>query len=240
MLLSRRCVCRRRSFDAQSERAADARRTVLVFGGNDQGGVGIAREAREAHGDLSREWRRAVEDDEPERATPQQHVRAPGARGRRPGAHHGDTVRRGAKVRPVARRERAARIDVCDPRALRDGVLDERAEERRPPAAARAEELGEPAARHAARRERRIERVDPRGQPRALRCGGAEHLGELLLERSERRGHVVSVMECRALHDLAGSAESRPLPNKYRNRMTQTRAARKAAERGGRIPAAAE
>lgn len=179
----------RHPLDAQSQRAAKHRGTLLVFGGHHERGIRFARQAGEPNGDLSGEWRGTVENDERERAAAQEDVRAPGAGGGRFRAHHPDAACHQVLVGPITRGERSPRIHVRHPQAVPGGLLDECAKEGGLPTPPCSQELGEPAAWQAMPGQHRIERVDTGGQPWSLRRVGTQHLRELFLECGERGGH---------------------------------------------------
>ncbi len=175
------------AFQAEPERAAEHRRAARALAEHEQRGGRLAGEARETHARLPRERRRAVEDDEGEGAAAQQHVGAPRRARRLARTDHPEALAL-AEVRPVARVERARGIHVGDPAPIGGDALDHPAHQRRLPAPARPHDLGEPAARQPASRQRRVERLEARRQPGSDRARRVEEIGELLLEKRERHG----------------------------------------------------
>ncbi len=179
---------------AQSQRAAEERRAR--FGGpggraigrdHQEGGIALSREVRESHREGTRQRGCAIDHQERERPAPQDHVRAPGRAGGVVRANHPQPLVH-AEVRPVARRERARRVDVGHPLAAPERRLDDPPRDRRLATApsARAHDLREPPARQPARRQHGIQLRDPRRHAGADRVRGGEMGSELQLQGGER------------------------------------------------------
>jgi hypothetical protein len=169
--------------DAQSQRAGELG-SFGVVAEYEERGVGFACETREADGDGAREHRRAVEDDERERAAAQQHVGAPRAAGGVVGAHDPETfvVSVRADVRPVTGGERAGGIDVRDRAAVMNGALGDLADERGFAGAGEADEFCETAAGEAAVGECGIECGEAGGEAGCARARAGDDFGEVLAE----------------------------------------------------------
>jgi hypothetical protein len=146
--------------DDEPHGAAELGRRAGVVTEHEERAVGVARETGEPHGIRLGEHGRAIEHDEGEGAAAEHHVGAPCAALRVVRADHPHPLGV-AQVHPVARVERALRVDVGHPAALghhgfhdcaRDGCLS---------TPRRADQLAEPAARQPASLQRGIERHDP-------------------------------------------------------------------------------
>ena len=180
----------------EPHRAAEQRR--LRLGGairrdHEQHRAALASEMREPHGELARERGRAIDHQQRERPAPQDHIGAPGRARRIVRTHHPQSLMR-AEVRPVARRQRARRIDVRHPLPAPERRLGDPARDGRLAAAppARAHDLREPAARQPPAGQRGIERREPGRHRRPREMRGSEVIGELLLESGERHLRFVA------------------------------------------------
>jgi hypothetical protein len=169
--------------DAQSQRAGKFG-SFGVVAEHEERGVGFACEAREADGDGAREHRRAVEDDERERAAAQEDVGAPCAARGVVGAHDPEPVLVSvrADVRPVARGERAGGVDVRDRAAVMNGAFGDPADERGFTGSRDADEFGEAAAGEAAVGERGIECGNAGGEAGRAGARAGDDFGEVLAE----------------------------------------------------------
>jgi hypothetical protein len=160
-------------------------RQRVIFAKHQQYRVALSGELRQSHGHRSRQRWRAVEDHEPERATPQQDIRAPRAALRIGWA---DDPQR-AHVRPIARHERPRRVDVRDPLI---GPRDDVTHERCLAATEWTRDLGQSPSREPTR-EGAVQRLDARRDAgeRSERSGRRDG-GEALFESKESRGRHVS------------------------------------------------
>jgi hypothetical protein len=196
--------------DAQSQRAGEFTRFVVVAQGEERG-VAFAGEAGEPNGDVAGEERCAVEDDEGEGAAAEEDIGAPGAAIGAIGADDPEVIGgarvEGIDVRPIARRECARGVDVGDAPSIADGAFDDVPDDGGLPGARRADEFSEPSAGESAEWEGGVEGTETGGQARGAGFGGVEDFGEL--EAEEGEGHGFRYL-------LEGGGRLLEIPNEYR------------------------
>ena len=198
------------SAHAQPHRASESRRAGGAH--RHERGVRFARESREPHRDRARDGWRGVEHDQRERGASQQHVRAPrGASGLRWPQH--PEPRDVSQMCPIARRERARRVDVRDPFAALHRRLYYLPEERQ--LSGRSHHFREPPARQPARRERAIECLHARRHPRRQRKRRGKQSAKRLDTKRGRNDCGDS-----GTHVKSSGAGFRSCPKKHRKHAT--------------------
>ncbi len=128
----------------------------------DQRGVMLLREPRQADGHLAGQRRGAVEHHQAERAAAEQDVGAPGAPVGAGRADHPESAAV-SRLSPLTRGQRARPVDDRHPAPRRNRGEHQLPDECGPPAAERPLNLGQPPAGNPAIGQRVIQRLDPGG-----------------------------------------------------------------------------
>ena len=152
------------SVHTQPHRATETCRSNRAH--DDECRVRFPRESGETHRDGSRDRRRGIEHDEREGGAPQQDVRAPRRLRRFRWAQDPETDAM-SQVGPIARSQRARRVDVCSAFAAFHRHLHDLSQQRQ--LSRSSNDFRETSPWQSARRERVIERVYARRHPRRLR-----------------------------------------------------------------------
>ena len=122
------------------------------------------------------------------RSTRSPNTRFPHTRSRSPWWTHDPQPLRCRQWRPVNRRQRARRIDICNPSFVQQRLSHDGPDQCRFSASPRSDHLDQPSTRQSAPRERGIQRRNPGGDSVTGNRWRSDDSGELLTERSERHG----------------------------------------------------
>ncbi len=169
------------SGESESERRA-AIGGACAITHEEEGGIGLAGELRQADRDGAGEDRPAIEHHEGEGPRAQEEVSAPGGTRGIGRPHDPDRIE---GPRPIARIQGAGRVNPrhAEPRAQRRP--HEGAREGRLPESCRRDPLADPPPRDPSTGERRIERGHPGGEPGARARGTGDDRGDLQTKGSE-------------------------------------------------------